>query len=364
MKLRKIFILGKSVGVYRTKNFLKFLMDYKDGQGIYYNSIFSDSKLNKILNFLCDFLPFLKSNIVYVAAMCHNSNFKIILAKFFKKKIISEFYISYYDTIVNDNKKVSANSIKAKRYKYLDKYVMENSDITIFLNKTEAIYYSNVVGVDINKINYEIIPLCVDVKESIKLKFYNGDRDVFNICWWGTYIPLHGLDKIIETAAILKKLNFNFKIHIFGNSDSKSKQYKLLANEKKVSEYIIFNNKYTFSNGKLEQFLVENCDLVLGAFGNSQKAKNVITNKAIDGIALRSPVLTGNSLAMDEYFNGKDDVYFTENNPEKMANKIIDISKTSKEEIIRRINNTYNVYLNNFSVESFNNKMRKLLDRI
>ena len=365
---KNIYIIGKEVTAYRTIHFLEAML--KDKNRIILNlfEIKFSNRFTLRMKLLCErFIAtynLRKADIVYVSPMCHNNMYEIKRAKSLNKKIITEFYISYYDTLVNDRNIYKKEDKEAKEAYEFDRFALLNSDVVIFLNETEAKRYCSVVDIDISKINYLILPLSIDKKCSVKLKYFKKERKCLNICWWGTYIPLHGLDKIIKSMKLLREENFLCKLYIFGDSDEKAKEYIKLVEENNLDDIIEFNNEFSFNNGKLNEFLTKNCDITLGTFGDSSKAKNVIANKIIDGIALKSPVITGYSAALKEYFQGEDDIFMIENTSEQLAEKIKEVSKKDYDNIKKNIENSYGVYLKTFAPENFKREIVDLVNKI
>jgi len=154
----------------------------------------------------------------------------------------------------------------------------------------------------------------------------------------------------------------DFVIYLFGNSENKSMQYKNMINGLNLSENIKIINNYTFVNGKLDDFLVNNCDLVLGNFGDSDKSKNVLVNKVIDGVAMKSPVLTGESIATKEFFSYKESIFYSKNTPESIAEEIIKIMSLKKDIIRKRVENAYSIYEEYFSENAFKKNIISILE--
>lgn len=374
----KIYLIGNCVEPGRDTRNINMIDTLLNIGNIYYDgfSLFGNLKnkyLRKILKIFIDILKFpiktsylLNSDIVIILAMNQSRIFDIYLAKLFRKKIIADYYISNYDTQILDRKNYPSKSIRAKLYKLQDKTAIDKASKVIFLNKVEAKRYIHLTGIKEEKVNYEIIPLCkkeLEFKKS-KLPFFKNNNEAITICWWGTYIPLHGLEKIILAGKILKNKNFKFKIYLFGNSEERSKKYKEKIKYLQVTNEIIINNDYSFLNKKLPEFLINNCDLALGNFGDSEKAKTVMVNKIVDALQLGLPVLNGESIAPDEFFDYKNDIFRCLNTPEDLANKIIEISKESREEIEKRVLRGYKIYKDNFSYQSFEEKVKKVIKNI
>lgn len=371
-----IYIIGK-YGKYdeRNKAMLSTLLEIGN---INYNGFIYGEKIRnkylkmiikgifKILVGINNIFLLIFSDVVIILAMNQSRIFEILLAKILKKNIITDYYISNYDTQILDRKNYLEKSLFAKLFKFQDKFVIKNVKKVIFLNKVEAERYIKLTGEDIKNIDFVIVPLCkmkTNIEKEPKLPFFNKISEEITLCWWGTYIPLHGLEKIIESAEILKERNTKFKLYLFGNSEEKSEPYRKMIETKKLQDVIIIENKYSFVNEKLPKFLLEKCDIALGNFGDSEKAKTVLVNKIIDAIQLKIPVLTGESIAPDEFFDYNNDIFRTLNNSKSIANKIIEISQIKREEITKRVTKEYEIYEKNFSYISFNNKIKKIFER-
>ena len=367
-----IYIIGKAAGVYRTQNFIKLVLDQTDHafffdgmQLVVSKNILSERIITKIkrefYHRINNLFRIKNCDLIYQAAM--NSlkvPYKRIEVK--KKPLISEFYISNYDTAVNDRKIVPPSSRYAEQLLKQDQNILLNSDLVLFLNQAEAEYYSKVAQVDLENINYRIIPLCVEAHDEVcNLPFFKKETKELTLCWWGTFIPLHGLEKILHSIKLLKQEKVKCKLYIFGDSDQKTKPYKELVKKYNIEKQVEFNNEYTLKNGKLEKFLIEHCDIGLGTFGDSKKAKIVIANKVLDCISLKIPIITGKTIGLYEYFDGENDIYMIENTSEEICKKVIELSKMEENEIKKNIENAYIVYKENFSVDSYQKKMLKVL---
>lgn len=381
MKSQNVYIIGKAKAGNRNKNLLKILLD--GNRNIYYNSFIYNKEANKNLfkslvetflvkmNFIAKKLSnlyFLSiADVVILPAMGNRYQIEFNLAKFFKKIIITDYYISFYDTYVLDRDIIKIESKEALKLKKYDFNLIKSSNYTIFLNKTEANYYLNLVDLPFNPSKHKVVPLCVEETIKCDLNYFfkeTVEDKTFNICWWGTYIPLHGLEKIIQAAKILESnYDLNFHLFLFGNDDEKSLPYIRLINNLKISENITLENNKTFSNEKLPQFLVKKCDLVLGNFGDSEKAKNVLVNKLIEGISMKAPVLTGESVAPHEFFTGNE-IYYSQNDPESIAQKIYNISKEDKLAIKDRIERSYFIYKDSFSINAYEKKMNDVFRNV
>jgi len=384
MGLKNVYIIGRADSNGRTQNLVKYLLDQRDdGLDVYYNSLkpninLSKSMISGILNrfFIITHLLIKRlfslynlaiSDIVIIPAMGNANQFELKCSRILKKVVITDFYVSLYDSKVLDRKKFKPDSKQALKLKKYDFNCITESNYTLFLNKSELNYYLDLLNIPYNPAKHFIIPLCIEesiIKCEINYFTKPTPNSIFNICWWGTYIPLHGLEKIIEAAKILKRdYSLNFHIYLFGTDEGKSKPYFDLVKNLRLENNITINNNSTFKNGKLVEFLERECDLVLGNFGDSEKAKNVIVNKLIDGVAMKAPVLTGESIAPHEFFS-QNEIYYSENNPKSIAQKMYSISQEDNTIIKERIERSYTIYKNSFSIQAYRKKLQDLFEKV
>lgn len=374
---KKILIIGDIIGNYRAQNIIDYFHKknlYKcetiNSKTISFSNYLLNITLGRAIRLLIRFCINIKmfyamyrNDIVFVLPMNHGWAYKALhCSKILKKPVVTDFYISAYDTKVNDRKIVKKNSKKAIKLKYLDRYIIENSDILVVLADFDIKHICEEVQANPTKEKVRIIPLCINEK-NIAILNEKRNQSNFNVCWWGTYIPLHGLETIIEALALLKLEDPDIKLFIFGNNEEKSLKYKNLILDYKLTEKVFIHNDMTFDNGRLQKFLIYNADLALGIFGESKKAKSIIANKIIDAIAMKIPVLTMDTLALDEFFCKEKHLFTCSNNHKEIAEAILYIKK-NRMEAIQRANQAYEIYKNTFSVKKFYKNMDNLLKEI
>ena len=362
----KIYLAGSIVGSYRAQNIIKVIGDlglkYSYTPFTYLLPTANGGHFSSFLALTLGVLtiPF---RVILIALSSHvivlpmnttsKAMFEIIFAKILRKKIIVDYYISQYDTIVNDLQLTIRNSLRGKIALFKDRFLLKAADTVIFLNHSESTYYQRVAGVKLSAEVVSIIPLCIDYKREL---FDNKRREdgSFNVCWWGTYIPLHGLENVIKSFSHIS--NNKIKLYIFGNSDTKSKPYIDLIKSLGLESQVIVNNSYSFSNGKLAPFLSQHCDLAIGNFGTSEKAKTVLVNKLVDALSLGIPCLTMETRAIVELLQNSQGLVISESDPQSIATQIEKYSLS--EEILKEIGEAgKRAYFDLFSPDSFKVKL-------
>lgn len=364
-----VFISGSISGYYRAQNVIKALSDNKV-RFVFIPQFLNIDKWGRVLKLIIaviTWLVFFPSRIVSISLsstvfvlpmnMDFRTLFDVFIAKIFRKKVIYDFYVSAYDSYVIDRKIYNEGSLSARKVRFLDIAFTYLADIIICLNTAEKNYYSKFMHHKaLSKI--VMIPLVIDSHTpTSSLHAKNFDSSI-KFCWWGTYVPLHGLERIID--AFSQVSNKQVKLYIFGDKEAKSEKFRLLAEELNIAERVVFNHDFTFSNGRLPEFLLKNNVVCLGTFGDSEKARTVLVNKVIDSALLKLPMLTMKTKATSEFFEHNKNIIFSSNESRLLAEVIDDVINAQYD--LKQISkNSYETYLHNFTPKVFSKKLLKIL---
>lgn len=354
---------------YRSQVLIKFLSE----SNYYISLIYPDSYIpKKIKQFyliakvfsrfhLVEF--FIKAafvDVIYLLPM--NTRFiknAVWAAKTFNKKLVVEMYISGYDTLVKDRKLIEDGSKKAKAVMTKDILALTKSDYIIHTAAHEVSYWEKIIGINVEKEKVFIAPICNVSMLNLNRKFRQDG--ILKICWWGTFIPLHGLDNILQAMKILKEKKINFTCNLFGVNSTLFSTYVEKIQLEKLDSHVFLRKDLSFSNVSLPRYLVNNCDLALGIFGNTDKASNVVPNKLIEALSMGIPTLTMNSPALREFFNPETDLWTCEPSPESIAESVLTIADGAAypvdwEQTRQKVQDT-------FSVTHYQEVVSKVLER-
>jgi hypothetical protein len=363
-KAKRVYILGEARGMNRVQTVAKMLLDDRHHYKMYYDTVFYS---NHVLRYLKSLLinPFviLRSNIVFVNTLNVDINifYEMIWARIFRKKLIVDFYVSVYDTVVLDRKWFKEGSFFAWLARLCDKLFLCLGTHIIFVSKTYGEYSVRLAKIK-KKLNTQVMPLGIDERLTVHSGFMYGERETLNICWWGSYQPLHGLETVIKAAALVKQDGWPVKWFFFGNDEQKGKEYAKMIEELEVSDICEISNDYTFANGKLTEFLLQYCDVALGQLGNTGKAE-VMTNKFIEACSMNCTVIVGDYADVIESF-GNDSVYACARTPEAIAATVARIYGEEKAVLLGRAEKTHAIYEEKFSTQIYVDNMKALLSRI
>ncbi len=284
-------------------------------------------------------------NFDYILILKEGQKFVFILALykilfFWRSKIIFDAFISYYDTYVFDRKTVGKYSLHAFYNYLLDFLSCRVGDILVFDTLEHKEYFFKTFKIGKNK-RFIVLPLPVDLKladKTRKIKRKKDLRNKFLILFYGQYIPLQGVEHIIEAASILRGIR-NIHFVLIGSGQTK-KNIDKLYNKYKLTN-ITFLPRMSF---KEIIAYTKTADLCLGIFGNTDKANRVVPNKVVEQMACSKIVISAKNKALEEFFKDKKDIIYCQKADEKdLAEKIelvynnyndfVDIGKNAREKI-------------------------------
>ncbi|MFL0556299.1 MULTISPECIES: glycosyltransferase family 4 protein [Paenibacillus] len=267
------------------------------------------SRSNVLLRSFVLFAKFLKIrkkiDVIIVSEMSHAA---MPCAKFlsalFGRRIIFDPLISAYDTIVEDRKIIKKGSLLSKIIRSLDKVCMRMSDIVIADTEEHVEYFSEQLGVQKSKI--KVIPVGADTDIYYPSSSDLKNKGKFSVLFQGTYIPLHGIQYIIEAA---NQLRDHPDIHF--TLIGKGQEYENIVTRSKELQLKNITFVPMIPQDEL-RMQINQSDLCLGIFGETCKAKRVIPNKVYQYLACSKPIITGESQAVKKLLQHKRNVYFCE----------------------------------------------------
>jgi len=265
------------------------------------------------------------------------------LAKIIHHKPIIYFpAFSIYDTLVNDRKKIRENSLKAKIIHLIDKLACKMVD-RIVLESTEEIQYF-VKEFGLPKEKFRQLPLAAD--ESLFFPQFQKERsDKFTVLFFGSFIPLHGIDTIVKSASLLQNYD-DICFTICGDGQTKP-LIEIMVQEKNLKNIKLLGlvSKKTL----LEN--LKNSDVCLGIFGETAKACKVLTNKVFQILASKKPLITMDSpTALESHLkSGANCLLVPPSSPEKLAEAIL-FMKDNSEKREQMAAEGYQTYVNHLSM--------------
>ncbi|HWB33732.1 MAG TPA: glycosyltransferase [Candidatus Paceibacterota bacterium] len=249
-------------------------------------------------------------DIVYAA---HPSPGPVLVAKLVSRKpVVMDALYSMFDAAVNDRQEMPWYHPRAMKLWILDWLSALACDAMVVDTIEDQKYWSRFPFVRASK----MLVLYTGIQEQI---FYPAEHEPagreFLVSFHGFYIPLQGVDRIVEAARLLRDepdIRFRFigSGQLSKKVDGLIEKYGLTTIEqvgRKTSEEVAA--------------LSREAHVVLGIFGATNKAQRVVPNKVYEGLGLRKPVITMDTPAVREIFDDAD-LLLIDNAPESIAQAI------------------------------------------
>ena len=276
------------------------------------------------------------------------------LAKFMTNKpIVLDALLGMYEMFI-DHEPEASDSYRAKTWYYLDVYSLGSSDLILTDTQVHISYFHKQFGIDRNK--FRRVFVGSDDNVFFPRSVDRAD-DNFLVMFWGTFIPLQGVQYIVRAAKLLQDQK-DVVFQIIGSG----RTFDLVRN---LSEQLRLKNVSFFTKWIPYQELpnyIAKADLCLGIFGGTPKAKRVIPNKAFEALAMGKPLITGDSPAVKEALtNMKDCILCKMANPKAIAESIMLLKED--ESLRKKIaGNGYSLFKEKFTPKVIGNELKKYLN--
>ena len=206
-----------------------------------------------------------------------------LFARRWGARLVVDFCFSFWDTAVNDRKVLDPHKPRARYRKWLDATALRMADDVITETPATARQFDDLFGGVLEKAH----PLPLGVEETRFSPAPLRERepgDPLRVLYVGSFIPLHGLDTVLEAARLLasdERISF------------------ALCGKGQTREALM--DAWDGANVEFPGFVPEEelrerlaaADVCLGVFGTSEKARNVLTHKVWEALASGRPVVTG-----------------------------------------------------------------------
>ncbi|MEM1550699.1 MAG: glycosyltransferase [Nitrososphaerota archaeon] len=187
------------------------------------------------------------------------------------------------------------------------------ADIVIVDTLSQALYFEQKLGVPSFKI--QVVYVGCDDNLFKPMKVSSPERPV--ILFYGTFLPLHGVDVIIRAANLMRDEPVLFRI--IGQGQEYDRVYAL-------AKYLNITNVEFIPWVPMQELplIINQATICLGGpFGGSEKARRVITSKTFQCMAAGKPTIVGDTPANRELFTHGENVWMCPvNDPVALATAI------------------------------------------
>jgi len=228
--------------------------------------------------------------------------FDIWSAKRHGRPVIFNAMVSLYDTFVEDRQRFRPGTTVARALLAIDRLALRGADLVVADTSANAAYMAELAGIEQPEVCF------VGAEERLFRPAWHRGED-FKALFVGKLTPLHGLEVILEAAALLPDVRFRMigsgqLEHLLGQRTPNVEHVPWIPYESLPDEYA-------------------NAGCALGIFGSSSKASRVIPNKAFQALAVGTPLITAATQGAAELLTDNCDALLTDSTPRSLAEAIV-----------------------------------------
>ena len=233
-----------------------------------------------------------------------------------RKPLVWDVFMSIY-LIALERELDKRSRLTVFLIRWLERLACQLPDMLIIDTPEYATWFQTTYGVSINR--FRLVPTGADdrIFKPVAKEALNSDGK-FRVVYYGTFIPNHGVEYIIEAARLLAN-DHNIHFELIGEGPEKEKAVAL------ARRYNLRNVEFVGWLDKEELAKrVSSADICLGVFGTTPQSLMTIQNKIYEALAMSKPVITGDSLAVRKILQHQKHVFLCERaNPEALAQAIL-----------------------------------------
>jgi glycosyltransferase involved in cell wall biosynthesis len=262
-----------------------------------------------------------------------------LLTRLKGKPLVLDVFMSLY--LIAQERGLTQRSPFTARLIYLvEKTACLLPDLLILDTNEYVNWFNKIYKIPIDR--FSLIPTGADDRIFRPITLERSDG-LFRVLYYGSFIPNHGIQYIIEAARLL--------------SDEPDIHFELIGNGPEKSMAVALACRYNLTNVTFEDWMDQeelvrraaNADVILGAFGTTPQSLMTVQNKIYEGLAMGKPVITGDGPAVRTQMIHGEHVYLCERaNPQSLAEAIKVLKKNP--ELRRSIGaKGYNLYREKFA---------------
>lgn len=245
------------------------------------------------------------------------------LARLTRKLCVFDPLVSRYDTKIRDRGDARDRTFQSWHNRNIDRVSMRLPHLVLADTRAHAEYFRDQFlapksEVEVLPVGYDETLFATDLKSSP----VNPRDGAQTVLFYGSYLPLHGVDTIVGAAKILRdRPDIRFELIGGGQTFSPVERF--------VKEHRLENVRLTAPVPITElPGRIASATICLGIFGNTEKAGRVVPNKVYQCMGMGKAVVTEKSPAMEESFeDGRDVVLVPPADAGRLAAAIRDLCR-------------------------------------
>lgn len=143
----------------------------------------------------------------------------------------------------------------------------------------------------------------------------------FTVLFCGSFLPLHGAEAVVEAARLVAGRDPGVRFRFVGSGQTYGAVRDLAARRSPGNCDFAGWLPYVRIPGELAA-----CDVALGIFGRTDKARRVVPHKVFQALGMGKPVITARTPAAEEFFRDREDLRLCDEPfPESLAAAVLEL---------------------------------------
>jgi glycosyltransferase involved in cell wall biosynthesis len=223
-----------------------------------------------------------------------------ILTRLRKKPLVWDVFMSVY-LIALERDLDRKSSISIKILRFLERQALRVPDMLIQDTREYVAWFAAIHG--ISPTRFRLVPTGADDSIFQPIDQPPGETDQFRVLYYGSFIPNHGVEYIVEAANLLR--------------DEQAIQFELIGNGPERDKALRLMQQYDLTNVEFVAWLdksallehIAQADVCLGAFGITPQSMMTVQNKIYEATAMAKPLISGDSDAISAAFEHGLEIY-------------------------------------------------------
>ena len=244
-----------------------------------------------------------------------------LFAKLRGMPVLWDVFLSAYNTVVEDRQKLQAGGLAARVIRAFEKLAVRAVARPFMDTRSHADYLAALAGLDADDVGH--VPVGVEPEAFPPAQSIPGQDGLIKVLFYGQFIPLHGIETIVEAARLDADKRIRWTLIGKGQMEP---HIRRMLNETPLAhlDWIPWVDYAALITH------IHAADVCLGVFGTTDKAGRVIPNKVFQILSAGKPLVTRESADLRALVGPDPAVGFVApGDPDALLHAVLEMAETT-----------------------------------
>lgn len=267
------------------------------------------------------------------------------------KGLYFDEFINLEEWLVFEHKKFKKGSINHKLLHYTYRFMLKLPELIIADTNQHAEYSSKLMNLPPRR--FKTIPVGTNEEIFYPSPYKRYETKPLEVFYYGSMLPLHGLEYVFEAAVALKGLPINFTI--IGGNDTTESAVKLHIER---GAKITYKRRVPFED--LPDYIRKSDVCLGGPFGNTIQSRLVVTGKTYQFLSSNRPTLVGSIDGTSEFIHKENALMVTQGSAVQLQESLVWALENPRQlEDIAKAGNR--LYKRRFSLDAISKSLKNII---